>query len=548
MPLPVRRRIGPVDTIWLNMDRPNNLMVIVSLMFLDGVPDWDEVTELIRHKVVEPFPVFHQRPESAGVSGALGQPYWVDDEDFRLDRHLRRVTLPSPGDDRTLQHHIEGYLDRPLDHAHPLWELHLIDGHGQGAAMFLRIHHSLADGIALTRVLLSLTEGDPADAAGMAVSTVVPPDTTLSGAMDSPEVVAAVEAAVETLEHLDEHLGQHADDHLNEHLNEHLDERGSGLRLPLLSLVGDGLRLARDGVGQLLRLSTPGGIRDTADLAVRTTRVVAELLLTHNPPNPLDGAPGGTKRVVWSEPLPLVGPKQLGRLAGATLNDVLMSAVAAALHRYQLDKGADPVDLVTMVPVNVRPLDEPLPPELGNRFALVFFRYPSALSAPLARLAETKRRMDWLKHSPEAVLTFALINAIGRTTAGIERYIVDFFANKAIGVTTNVAGPRSTRTLAGVPIAGVMGWVPGSGTHVVGVCIFTYAGTVRVGFMTDVAVVPDPELLLAAFEDELDHLVHIGRPRPGSGKGPAKAAAKKRRKGPKAGRGKGHDADRPRTA
>jgi hypothetical protein len=337
--------------------------------------------------------------------------------------------------------------------------------------------------------------------------------------MDSPEVVAAVEAAVETLETL-EHL-EPDDAEAAPVLSDPgvpAEERRPALRLPTPP-VAEGLRLAREGIGQLLRLATPGGVRDTADLAIRTTRVVGELLFTHNPPNPLDGAPGYAKRVVWSEPLPLVGPKQLGRLAGATLNDVLMSAVAAALHRYQLDKGRDPVDLVTMVPVNVRPLDEPLPPELGNRFALVFFRYPSAFAAPLARLAETKRRMDWLKHSPEAVLTFALINAIGRTNAGIERYIVDFFANKAIGVTTNVAGPRSTRTLAGIPVTGVMGWVPGSGKHVVGVCIFTYAGTVRVGFMTDAAVVPDPELLLAAFEDELDNLVHIGRPRPRRGKG-----------------------------
>jgi diacylglycerol O-acyltransferase len=493
-------------------------MVIVSLMFLERVPDWDEVTELIRRRVVEPFPVFHQRPEVSGVSGLLGQPYWVDDEDFRLERHLRRFTLPAPGDDRMLQHHIEGFLDRPLDHDHPLWQLHLIDGYGRGAAMFLRIHHSLADGIALTRVLLSLTEGEAIEAAapgtpgsaGAAVQGAAPPDADLTGAMDSPEVVAAVEAAALTLEGADP---------------------GEALRLPTLPFVTDGLRLARDGLGQLLRLGSPSAVRGTADLAVRTTRVVADLLLTHNPPNPLDGAPGGAKRVVWSQPLPLIGPKQLGRLAGATLNDVLMSAVAAALHRYQLEKGRDPVDLVTMVPVNVRPLDEPLPRELGNRFALVFFRYPSALSAPLARLAETKRRMDWLKHSPEAVLTFALINAIGRTTSGIERHIVDFFANKAIGVTTNVAGPRSPRTLAGVPVTGVMGWVPGSGTHVVGVCIFTYAGTLRVGFMTDAAVVPDPELLLAAFEDELDHLVHIGRPRPPrpAGKG-------------------GRHADRPRTA
>jgi hypothetical protein len=65
--------------------------------------------------------------------------------------------------------------------------------------------------------------------------------------------------------------------------------------------------------------------------------------------------------------------------------------------------------------------------------------------------------------------------------------------------------------------------------------------------MADAAVVPDPELLLAAFEDELDHLVHIGRPRPGRGKA-AKAGGKKQQKGPKAGSRKGNDADRPRTA
>ena len=114
---------------------------------------------------------------------------------------------------------------------------------------------------------------------------------------------------------------------------------------------------------------------------------------------------------------------------------------------------------MTMVPVNVRPLDEPLPPELGNRFALVFFGFPSATFAPLARLAETKRRMDWLKQSPEAALTLGIINVLGLTTTGLERRLVDYFANKAIGVTTNVAGPAQQRYLAGVAMTGALGWV-----------------------------------------------------------------------------------------
>ena len=81
--------------------------------------------------------------------------------------------------------------------------------------------------------------------------------------------------------------------------------------------------------------------------------------------------------MVWTEPLPLADLKAAGRGTGATLNDVLVSALAGALHRYQAERGETPVDLVTMVPVNVRPPDEPLGAELGNRFALVFLTLPS---------------------------------------------------------------------------------------------------------------------------------------------------------------------------
>ena len=233
-------------------------------------------------------------------------------------------------------------------------------------------------------------------------------------------------------------------------------------------------------------------------------------ILTTNPASAVGGLPGERKRVVWTEPLPLAGLKQAGRLVGATLNDVLLSAVAGALHTYQAERSQAPVDLVTMVPVNLRPLDQPLPRELGNRFALVFLRFPSGDATPLGRLAVTKARMDWLKASPEAALTFALISVIGRTTGALERRVVDFFANKAIGVTTNVAGPRQPRHLAGVAVSGVLGWVPGSGHHTLGFCIFTYAGSVRIGIMADESVVPEPESLLSALTEEVAVVVRIG--------------------------------------
>ena len=455
-----RRPIAPMDALWLAMDRPENLMVIQSVMFLREVPDWDEVTRVLRTRVVERYRVFRQRVEPPHLPGV--RPHWVDDEEFDLARHVRRATLPSPGDDGTLQRYMEEQISSRLDPDHPLWEVHFLDGHGTGAAVLWRSHHSLADGLALGQVLLSMTDDSEVPQDGTSLTDSRP-------------------------------TGDPADS-------------GVGVLASALGLARSSVGLARSSFGRALRWALPGGWRDASHLALDTGQVLDDLLLGHNPDNPVSGQPGAAKRIAWTRPLPLDGPKAVGRLAGATVNDVLLSAMAGALRTYITERGAEPVDLMTMVPVNLRDLRKPLPPGLGNRFTLIYLRYPSATAAPLARLAETKRRMDWLKQSPEIPLTTMLMDGIGLVGHGLDRPVIDFFANKALGVTTNVMGPRRTRLLAGVPLDGVLGWVPGSGTHTLGVCIFTYAGTVRVGVLTDAGLVPDPERLVAAFETEIDLL------------------------------------------
>ncbi len=426
------RPLSPADALWLDLDRPNNLMVIVALVLLEARPDWDEVLAVVRERMVQRHPVFGQVARPA--QRRWGRPRWHDDPDFDLERHVRRTTLPGAGTDAALQAYVEEHLHQPLDRSRPLWEVHLVEGHGGGAALVFRIHHALADGMALTRVLLELTDA-----------------------------------------------------------------------LPGAPAVAPVRRPAR---------SRSAATRTVLTGAARLVPTLRQLLLTRNPASDVGGTPGHRKRVLWSAPLPLAGLKRAGSLVDATLNDVLLSGVAGALHAYQVEHGASPRDLVTMVPVNLRPLDRPLPRELGNRFALLFLPLPSRAGTTRERLVETKHRMDWLKGSPEVAMTAALIAVIGRTTGALERVVVDFFADKAIGVTTNVAGPREQRRLAGVDVTGVLGWVPGSGRHTVGVCIFTYAETVRVGIMADATVVTDPEALLAAFERELAATVALADVQP----------------------------------
>ncbi|MGZ4595175.1 MAG: wax ester/triacylglycerol synthase domain-containing protein, partial [Actinomycetes bacterium] len=151
-----RRPIGAVDTIWLNMDRPDNLMVIDSIMWFEDTVDWDRLKLVVQRRLLDRYPVFRQRPVES--SFALGLPHWEDDPGFSMERHLRRAQLAHPGDELALQRYVEAQMHRPFDRTHPLWEMHLLDGYLGGSAIVTRFHHSLADGIALAQVMLSLTD------------------------------------------------------------------------------------------------------------------------------------------------------------------------------------------------------------------------------------------------------------------------------------------------------------------------------------------------------------------------------------------------------
>ncbi len=444
------RPIGAVDAIWLDMDRPTNVMAIDALMLFDEQVDLERLRGVAQQRLVERFPVFSQHP--VPPSALRRSWHWVEDEDFSLDRHVRVVRLPKPGGEAELQRHVESQMSVMFDREHALWEMQLIRGYSGGSAVLTRFHHAMADGLALAQVLLSMTDDEPgADA-----------------------VLPAFAPA----------------------------RRGRRSLAPLLPLAVDAVNAAPG-------LFRPSNARHAVTAARQTAGIVDKLLLGSNPATPLTGTPGVAKRAAWSTPQPIAELKLAGRAAGATLNDVLMTAVSAAIASYVADHGGEPVDLTTMVPVNMRPTTKPLPAELGNQFTLVLLRLPTGAWAPLQRLVETKQRMDAIKHSPESMLTSTLMNAIGRQQPAVAKALVTFFAGKSFGVTTNVAGPLKRRYFAGTPLTGVFGWVPGSGSQTLGVCIFTYDGMVRVGFKADAGVIPDPDKLVAAFDEELQVLRRV---------------------------------------
>ena len=150
------QRLAGSDAGFLFIESPEQTSVCVDVALLtppgDGAPPLTLVD--LRRRVAERLPLLPAwRWRLAEVPLGLHHPVWIDDPDFDLDYHLRQVTLPEPGDDALdeLLAEIEPQL---LDLRHPLWQLILVHGLGDGRqALIFRFHHTIADGAALLLTL-----------------------------------------------------------------------------------------------------------------------------------------------------------------------------------------------------------------------------------------------------------------------------------------------------------------------------------------------------------------------------------------------------------
>jgi WS/DGAT/MGAT family acyltransferase len=262
------------------------------------------------------------------------------------------------------------------------------------------------------------------------------------------------------------------------------------------------------------------GLAGTA-LSVAHTGVSAlKMLFWTNPRNPLNRAPGIPKTAAWTDPVPLADLKRIARATGTTLNDVATTLVAGAVARY-LDRIARPDfrlrpgddDLAWMIPVNLDPPGAEPPPELGNHFALVLAVLPHGPAAFPERLAQVHDRIRRIRRSWEPIVNSLIAQGIAVTPSPFGTGLSRVLAGKAVGVLTNVPGPRAPMALAGAPVAGMVGWAPSSGKQTITVCIFSYAGVVTFGFGTDRSVLPDAQRLVEAFDAELaDAVATAGAP------------------------------------
>jgi WS/DGAT/MGAT family acyltransferase len=468
----MRQLLSAADGAWWRMERPTNPMTITAVFtFAEPLP-YARLAALVTGQLLE-----HARFRQRVVDTGAGQPYWADVPNLDVADHVIRVELPGGARREALEGLVSRLMSEQLPRDRPHWQFHLVERYQGGSALVARVHHCIGDGISLVQLLLAMAE--PVDAPA------------------GPPVPAAVERR-----RTPRRAGAPA-----------YHEPDGTLPPPRTAADRDAARVRAaddDGVRAVL---SPGRLVAAAKLGGGIAAVLARLLdLRADPRTHLRGPLGHTKRVAWSEPIPLDRVRAVGRATGGTINDVLLSAVAGALRGYLTGRGdrLDGRELRAVVPVNLRRADDTA--SLGNKFGLVFLPLPVGEPDPLGRVAATKRNMDAIKRSPEAVVVFGLLRAFGKTTAALLVTAVKLLARRASAVMTNVPGPRARIRFAGSAVDGVMFWVPCSGRLGLGVSVLSYAGEVRIGVAADERLVPDPTALVTAFHAALDDLVAAAVP------------------------------------
>jgi WS/DGAT/MGAT family acyltransferase len=258
----------------------------------------------------------------------------------------------------------------------------------------------------------------------------------------------------------------------------------------------NGLGEAARAVAGELAAAARHPIASIAGLAARVGGLGRELAVAPAR-SPLDRQPSLSRRLATFE-LALADIDAVRRRVHATNNDVLLTVVSGALHRWHTSRGADVKTLRALVPVNVR---QPTDDVGGNRIALLAIALPVGEPSPRERLRLVQQRMGRVKSDHRAALYPVIAEIVRALPPPIAARIVRQQMHHANVVCTNVPGPSHTCWFAGQAIDAIYAFAPMIGDHPFSIAAYRYRDVVHVGLDVDPVAMPDFPHLKDAFAE-----------------------------------------------
>lgn len=493
------RQLEMADAMFVLSEQPSRNTQHIGMIFLfdpstaDEPVTFDAILELYRRRM----PLARSfREKLVRVPLDLDYPYWINDDAFDLEFHVRQTALPRPGTRQQFLALANRVMSQPLDMSRPLWEawfvegLDAIDGVPPGSfALLVKMHHAAVDGISGMEMVTAVLEDEAAAIARMPT--------------ESWEVEAAP------------------------------DQR---------SLM---LRAIGANWSSPMKL-TDALIRTVPMLAANRKRIKSGEVIkppkTKAPKTRFNG-PVTPHKVIDGRSFSFQDIKRLkDAIPGATINDVVVGIVGGSLRRYLTDKDELPDrSLVVTVPISLRTEDQK--GTGGNQLSFAFLAAHTDIANPIERVEAIGRTMRTIKEYNKAVDA----QTLSKTTAAMPGMLMGLamramtmlpandlmlFSN---AVVTNVPGPMEPKTLLGARY--VAGFGAGPSTDGIGLihAITSLSGVLSIGFSACREMMPDPEFYGQCIEDsyqELSAAISKGAAGSGSKKPSAtKSAASKIKRG-----------------
>ena len=443
-----RNRLSDADALIRRIEGDPVLRTpILVVALLDRSPDWVATQAAIEAASTE-IPRMRQCLVSAGLGGGLR---WVDDESFSLDHHLRRVRSATGGGIEAALDVAEPDAVADFDSARPLWRLTIVEGlDGGRAALVLRFHHTITDGVGGVQLAERLFS-PASEAHSSATTSAAPPAERPTGASPGPLQAGA-------------------------------------------SILGASVRAGLDPVG-------------TIQTGVRAGRSIVRMLApAREPLSPLLRTRGLDRRLYVLE-ASLDELHRSATVAGGTINDVLLAAVAGGLRRYHevFDVSLDAVR-VTM-PINLRTEGDAAG---GNHFTPARFTLPIDAPDPVDRIEIAGAIVRRWRHEPALGFTPLLASVLGLLPDPlVQRAFGGMLRSIDVNV-VDVPGLRRPAYLAGARIDRLWAFAPATGAAL-SVTLVSHLSTACIAIASDRAAVADPDLMASCMDVALQEVLAVGR-------------------------------------
>ncbi|MDQ3461612.1 MAG: wax ester/triacylglycerol synthase family O-acyltransferase, partial [Actinomycetota bacterium] len=456
-------RLTGLDAAFLYIENPTNHMHVAMTMVLDpstvpGGYSFEGIKEFIggRLHLVPPF-----RRRLVEVPLNLAHPVWIEDPDFDLDFHIRRIGCPAPGGRRELGEMAGQIASTPLDRTRPLWELWVVEGLKQvRIGVVTKVHHAAIDGASGAELMVHLFDLEP-------------------GPSDLPPPVER------ELDHIPNDL----------ELLGHAAASRFRKTVALPKLIGETVQ----AVNRVVQ-----GRRD--------------------PDTPVGAAPLGAPNTSWCGPLsplrtvgfarvPLDDVRALKTAFGCTVNDVVLGLCAGTLRGYLLDRDELPEEpLVAACPVSVRPEGET---SAGNKVSAMFTTLDTHLADPAERIRAIQACTVGAKQEHLAVGADMLQNWAEYAAPNTFNLASRLYASWGLAgshrpihnvIISNVPGPAFPLYYAGAEMVAAYPMGPVMEGVGLNITVLSYRGSVDFGFMVDRELVPDVWNIADRVKDALAEL------------------------------------------